>query len=68
MLIAIDVIERSASCYYARDNQTQVGDDFFGVGGAMTSADNAALKEAQDAAKGLPAPPNWSGPQNGYSW
>jgi hypothetical protein len=53
---------------FRRDNQIQVGEDFFGVGGAMTSADEAALKEAQDAAKRLPAPVNWLGPQNGYSW
>ena len=57
---------RARAHIFRRDTQQKVADDFFGEGGAMTTADDAALKAAKLRLYALGKPDNWSGPENGY--
>jgi hypothetical protein len=57
---------RARAYIFRRDTQQRVGDDFFGEGGAMTTADNAAFHAAKTYLFGLGVPENWSGPEVGF--
>ncbi len=58
---------RAEAYIFRRDNQKRIGGDFYGEGGAMTTADDVALNEAKHELHILSVPDDWSGPENGYN-
>lgn len=57
---------RAKAYIFRRDTQQKIGEDFFGEGGAMTTADKAAFNAAKRELYVLGQPDDWSGPENGY--
>ena len=57
---------RAEANIFRRDTQQKLGANFFGEGGAMTTANDAALSAAKYHLYMLDKPNNWSGPENGY--
>lgn len=57
---------RARAYIFRRDTQQNVGEDFFGEGGAMTTADKAALNAAKGELYMLGKPHDWSGPEDGF--
>jgi len=57
---------RARAHIFRRDTQQKVGEDFFGEGGAMTTADEAALNAAKRELNVLGIPHDWSGPEDGF--
>ena len=58
---------RARAYIFRRDTQDRVGDDHYGEGGAMTTADTAALNMAKRTLRMLGEPENWSGPEGGFA-
>jgi len=51
---------------FRRDTQQRISDDFYGEGGAMTTADDAALNAAKRKLSSLGEPEDWVGPKSGF--
>jgi len=57
---------RAQALIFRRDTQRKVGSIHFGEGGAMTTADDAALNAARREIYALGEPNDWSGPKSGF--
>ena len=51
-----------------KDTNREVGEPVFGEGGAMTTADRAAIEAAKNLTYRLGRPDDWTGPVDGFTF
>lgn len=57
---------RAKAQIFRRDTQQRVGEPVYGEGGAMTTADSAALAAAKQLLHSFGEPASWAGPEGGF--